>query len=376
MNDELRKRIEKTKIFLTRLWCLQNEDRPGFLIGDVGGAMIGGTPVRSALFSTGGNTTVRQRLQNPETYLKAQLEEIEGQLKFKGDLVPALCPSLGVIGIPSAFGCEIVWWEREFPAVKKIIGENPKQVYNLPTPSITDGVLGEILEYTELFIGKTKGAYPIRLTDVQGPLDSAALIFGHSNFLAAMHTHPDEVHWLLNCVTDLTIEFSKAQRDLVWSEGAEFVPSMFQPWMPDGMGISVSNDECVMISSEMHDDFCVPYLNKISQAFGGIYIHSCGDWTHQFESLEKVNNLRGLEFGASEAMFEKVFERFNGKVMLACRVGLHSERKFNGMLDYVTQIRNAARTNKGLFIHVDITNGIVDDTWPVTEVEKIYEELD
>jgi uroporphyrinogen-III decarboxylase len=281
-----------------------------------------------------------------------------------------------VIGIPSAFGCDVIWWEKDFPAVKPVIGENPEQVYELPQPRVTDGELGRVLEYTKLFVEKTNGKYPIRLTDIQGPLDSAALIFGHNNFLLAMHTHPQEVHRILQAVTRLTIDFAVAQRKLVTDMHAEFVPSMFQPWIPDRYGISVSNDECVMLSPEQHDEFSVPYLNQISEAFGGIYIHSCGSWTHLMSSLDKVHNLCGLEFGASEATYEPALDHFNGKIVLAARIGLHRDLKFDGMADFVQKLMSRAKTPRGLFINVDITNGIVDESWPATDLDRIYSLID
>jgi len=174
-------------------------------------------------------------------------------------------------------------------------------------------------------------------------------------------------------VTDLTIAFVQAQREIASKRGCEFTPSMFQPWMPDGLGISISNDECVMMSAQMHDEFNVPYLNQLSDAFGGIYLHSCGKWTHQFPSLAKVHNLRGHEFGASEATFEPVLEHFGGQIVLACRVGLHRDLKFQGMSDFVRRVKAAAKTYRGLFINVDITNGLVDENWPETDLEEIYD---
>lgn len=370
--DTLRARGEEARAFLRRLWRLENDERPGFLIGDLGGPAIGGAQVRSALFSTDGKDTVRERLLDPAKYLHAQLEEIEGQAALRGDFVPTLCPALGVVGIPSAFGCEVVWWERDFPAARPVVGDDPENVYDLPVPTTRSGELGRILDYTRYFLDHTGRSIPIRLTDIQGPLDSAALVFGHNNFLLAMKTHPREVHHLLQLVTDLTIAFAREQRDIVRENHAEFVPAMFQPWMPDGFGISVSNDEGVMVSSRLHDEFSVPYLNQLSDAFGGIYIHSCGRWTHLLASLEGVKNLRGLEFGASEAPYEPVLQHFGGKVALACRVGLHRDLRFNGMADYVARIRKASLTNRGLFIHVDITNGIPGDEWPVTDLNQIY----
>jgi len=368
--------IASPRDFLARLWALENDDRPGSLIGYVGPRVKGGAPVRSALFSTEGKDTVKARLLDPAKFLAAQLEEIEGQSKLRGDLVPALCPTLGVIAVPSAFGAEVVWWENDFPAVRPLIGDHPERIRRLVRPKITDGQLGRILDYTRVFLERTGGRVPIRLGDIQGPLDNAALVFGHTSFLEALITAPREVHALLDMITDLMIEFAAAQRGFVRAAGAEFVPSAFQPWLPDGRGISVANDVAVMLSPELHDEFGVPYLNRLSDAFGGLYIHSCGDWTHLFPSLEKVRGLRGLEFGASEAPYGKVLARFGGRTVLACRIGLHRDIHFDGMADFVRKVVAAATTSRGLFIHVDITNGLVGADWPETDLDEIYAILD
>ncbi|MBP1661412.1 MAG: hypothetical protein H6P95_2604 [Candidatus Aminicenantes bacterium] len=363
--------VSGARDFLTRLWDLENEDRPGSLTGYVGPRVRGGAPVRSALFSAEGKDTVKARLLDPLKFLGAQLEEIDGQSKLRGDLVPALCPTLGVIAVPSAFGAEVVWWENDFPAVRPLIGDRTDKVRTLARPRVTDGELGRILAYSRVFLEKTGGRMPIRLGDIQGPIDNAALIFGHTHFLEALITAPGEVHALLDMITDLMIEFAAAQRDIVRTAGAEFVPSSFQPWLPDGRGISVANDVGVMLSPALHDEFSVPYLNRLSDAFGGVYIHSCGDWTHLFPSLENVRGLRGLEFGASEAPYGKVLARFGGRTVLACRVGLHRDIRFEGMADYVRKIVAAAPTPRGLFIHVDITNGLVGRDWPETDLDEI-----
>jgi Uroporphyrinogen decarboxylase (URO-D) len=364
--------IEKNKAFLRRLWSLENEDRPAFLIGYVGPKVRGGRPVRSALFSTEGEGSVRDRLLNPEKFLKAQLAEIDDQLALEGDFVPCLCPAFGVVNIPAAFGCEVVWHEDNFPSVRPLPPADPTKIADLPRPDVSAGEMERILATTRYFIERTGGRLPIRLTDIQGPLDSAALIMGHTEFFTAIKTHPWEIHRVLQTVTDFTIACARTQRGVVRASGVEFVPSLFQPWMPDGFGISVSNDAGVMISADEHDEFCVPYLNQISDAFGGLFIHSCGNWLHQLPSLAKVRGLRGLEFGASETPFAPVAEYFGGRTVLACRIGLHRDIKFKGMADYVSQILKSKRTNRGLFIHVDITNGLIDEGWPGTDPAEIY----
>jgi uroporphyrinogen-III decarboxylase len=360
-------RIAANRAFLKRLWRCENDERPGFLIGYTGPRMRGGKPVTSALFSVEGTDTVRTRLQDPEKFLRAQLEEIEGQLAFQGDFVPTLTPTVGVVAIPSAFGCEVVWKENNFPVVHPCIRE-PEQIANLEMPDLHDGELGRILDYTQYFRQQTKGEYPIRVTDIQGPLDNASLMMGHNNFLLAINTHPKLVHRLLQMITDLTIAVVQEQRKLA----EDFVPSLMQPWIPDGWGISISNDDSVMISNQHMEVFGVPYFNQLSDVFGGFYVHSCGNWSHQVPALKKINNLRGLEFGASETPFEIVSEHFGGEIVLACRVGLNKDYKFNSMAEFVRHIMLSRKTNRGLFIHVDITNGIIDDSWPTTDLDELY----
>jgi|WetSurMetagenome_2_1015567.scaffolds.fasta_scaffold06763_2 hypothetical protein len=364
-------RAAAAREFLTQMWNLENHQRPGFMFGFVGPRVRGGTPLRSALFTPEGEGAVRDRLRDPSRFLKAQLEEVQGQMSLPGDVVPSVCPAFGVVGIPSSFGCEVVWWEDNLPAVRPLVAADPVSICAIRKPSVNDGELGRVMKYTEEFIRMTGGGVPIRLTDIQGPLDSAALVVGHTEFLGLMMTDPAAAHHLLRTVTELAIDLVKAQRELIKAHGVEFVPSMFQPWIPEGVGVSVSNDECVMISAAMHDEFSVPYINMLSEEFGGVAVHSCGDWTHQFPSLDKVHNLRGLEFGATEAPFERVFQHFAGRTVLACRVGLHRERKFAGMKDYVGQVLKAAPTYRGLFINVDVTNGILDETWPETDIQEI-----
>jgi uroporphyrinogen-III decarboxylase len=367
-----RVKITRSKEFLTRLWNLQNDDRPGFQIGYLGPRVKGGKPIRSALFSTDGIDTVRDRLKDPEKYIKAQLTEIDDQLNLPGEFVPSLCPALGVIGIASAFGCPVIWWENDFPSVQAIINDVFSDVRQLNKPATDAGELARILEYSHFFIDKTKRKFPLRLTDIQGPLDNAGLICGHNNLFSAMLSHPEEVHHLMRLITDVTIDFVKVQKEIANKNNVEFVPAMFQPWLPDGMGISIANDDWVMISAEMHDQFHLPYINELSEEFGGVYIHSCGNWSHQFESLDKVHRLRGIEFGASEVPYKDVLERFGGKTVLACRIGFNRDLQFQSMFDFVYQILNACKTYRGLFINVDVTNGLIDENWPATDLNEIY----
>ncbi|MFN2128608.1 MAG: hypothetical protein ACK2TU_12185, partial [Anaerolineales bacterium] len=92
-------------------------------------------------------------------------------------------------------------------------------------------------------------------------------------------------------------------------------------------------------------------------------------------SIKHIHQLRGLEFGASETPPEAVFEAFNGKIVLACRVGFNRDYPFAGMADFVRRILQVRKTNRGLFINIDVTNGLTDHNWPETDIGEIYQLL-
>jgi hypothetical protein len=42
------------------------------------------------------------------------------------------------------------------------------------------------------------------------------------------------------------------------------------------------------------------------------------------------------------------------------------------MADFVARIMEKRQTNRGLYINVDVTNGLIDGDWPETDLEEIY----
>jgi hypothetical protein len=369
--SEYAEQIAENRTFLTRVWNLDNEERPGFMIGYVGPNVVGGKSSENVLFVREAEGTYKERLFDPEKYLQTQVKVCLDMLANKGDFVPVISPMIGIVAIPSALGCQIQWWENDLPATRPLISD-PSEVYSLTKPSLSDGVMGMALQYTRHWLERTQGRFPIGPVDCQSPLDLAALVLGHSNYLMALYTHPKEIKYLLQFLTDLQVEFLLAQRQIVREYGAEYVPSYAVPWLPDGFGVNIAHDENVMISAQMHDEFALPYLNQISEAFNGIFIHSCGRFVHQLPSFAKVYKLRGLEFGASEATFKPVMDFFNGKIVLSVRIGLNQDIVFPSMIDFVRQILQARKTNRGLFINCDISNGVIPEGWPVVDLSEIY----
>lgn len=270
----------------------------------------------------------------------------------KDDFVLHLQPQMGVGAFASAFGCKVKFpWDQmpwSYPLIRE--GDPPEMVYEIKPPDARDGLLGDILDFAEYFDKKAEHKYPIAMTDLQGPMDTAYLVWDSCDFMVAMYEHPKEVHHLMRLVTDLIIKFVKEMRSKV----KEFVPAHFPPvYLPDGMGLAVSEDALAVLSKNTYADFSLPYINELSEEFGGIVIHSCGNIAHQLENLKQVHKLRGINFGVSETKFEAVWEALHDQ----CAIIPHCStemvvRSFKNAADWVEDVLKRKTHNRGLALMV------------------------
>ncbi len=270
----------------------------------------------------------------------------------KDDFVMQLQPFMGVGVFASAFGCKVKFpWDQmpwSYPLIEA--GEPAEKVYDLQTPDVRDGLLGDILDFSEYFENKAGHQYPIAMTDLQGPMDTAYLVWDSCDFMVAMYENPEAVHHLMRLCTDLIIKFVKEMRSKV----SEFIPSHFPPvYLPDGKGIAVSEDALAVLSKPLYEKFSLPYINELSEEFGGIIIHSCGNFEHQLDVLKKVHNLRGINFGISETRFEAVWEALGEKtcVIPHCS-GEIIVAEFKNSLEWVEHVLKKKTHNRGLALMV------------------------
>jgi hypothetical protein len=271
---------------------------------------------------------------------------------YKDDFIPRLQPQLGIGVIASAFGAKVTFSDDQHPMTHPLIqpGAPADEVLALKQPAVDAGQLADVLEYTQAFNWAAGQKYPIALTDLQGPLDSAYLVWNTNDFMVAMLEHPREVHHLMRLVTDLIIKFVKEMRRRVdW-----FVPAHFPPChLPDGKGITVSEDVLALLSPRLYREFSLPYLNELSEEFGGIVVHSCGNIAHQLDNLAAIHNLRGINFGVSETRFEVMWERFGGKVVLLPHCSSTAlVANFKTAYDWVAHVLKVKTHNRGLALMI------------------------
>ncbi len=204
-------------------------------------------------------------------------------------------------------------------------------------PTLKDGLLGDCLDIIRHMVGSTGGRIPIQMYNAGGPMDIASMVVRDTELLGDLYAYPKEVHRLLDSCTELYIAFYKAQQEIV----PEFVPVIADGmYVPDGHGILCGEDWLSVISPKLALEFEIPYINRISDAFGGIAIHACGNLAFQFELLKKhVRNLRGIYFNAGECSFQAAVDVFRRTdvVLMPCWALNHPYR-YESRLDFAKKI--------------------------------------
>lgn len=52
-----------------------------------------------------------------------------------------------------------------------------------------------------------------------------------------------------------------------------------------------------LLSAELYQEFGIPYVKRLNEAFGGVQIHCCGEWGRHAENLRSAGiRLRAAEF--------------------------------------------------------------------------------
>ncbi|MGQ9623154.1 MAG: uroporphyrinogen decarboxylase family protein [Candidatus Caldatribacteriaceae bacterium] len=347
--------IEERKAVLHRLWE-RVEYGPVFYIG-----------------SPGTNPFLKGTLPSFEELLEGELLRLSLRSTIADFDVPALRTDFGTSIFPSAFGAPVRFEKGRYPWNEPIVFDDPSVVYRLKRPSLNSGLIGKVLDFTRFAVQKTDGKFPIKMTDFQGPVDVAYLLWESNNFFLALFEAPQAVHHLLGMVTEFIMEFVHAQRKAAGR--AEFIPCHLQHYLPWGEGICVSEDLLSILSPDLYREFALPYLNALSEEFGGILIHSCGNFTHNLRVLREVKGLKGVNFGATETPFEKVVEELQGEVVISPHLGLNKDIVFPGVFDYLKYLNDVGKNIPFLYVLVDTTNSLLghDMHWSREELEAIYD---
>ena len=232
--------------------------------------------------------------------------------------LPNIKPNVGIGIIAAAFGCEYTVNNEADPWIKSIISEdNVDDVHKLAVPDPETNPVFQMV-WKRLAALMELSPLPLRMANVPSPLVTASMIWDYTSFIEGLLVFPDEVHVLMEKVTEATIIYIREQFKRIknlYSVGHESIVPI-----PRSVGVRLSDDTAALLSPDLYREFGVKYLNKISREFGGVVVHSCGDVQYVVPAMMEIEGLRGLDFTMPQVMnWEAVRDAAAGKTVLSLR---------------------------------------------------------
>lgn len=298
------KNLEATRRFLRALWNLEDIDRPG--------VTLAGWFRRPYVAPPG--PAVDERFH--EQYLKQASVATEAAVT-PDDRVPLLNSYIHIGVHASAFGSPILYEEDGEPKVLPVI-RSVEEFERIGPPR--DGEeANKALAFLRYLHERREDGWVVSQIDTQGPTDTASLVWDYTDMLAGGYTDPDKLHALLEAITRYTIDLAERQRAIAPELSMNHNPGL---WLPPGMGISVSEDLLAVVGPDWYRQFGTPYNERLAEACGGVFVHSCGNFTHNLPVLREHGRLRGLNFNLGEVDIEPLLDALAGRTVLVPRTGL------------------------------------------------------
>jgi uroporphyrinogen decarboxylase len=165
--------------------------------------------------------------------------------------LPGFWSEYGMCTEPSAFGSVSMFGEDEFPFAKKVM-RSPEHLDRIEKPDVRKyGLLPMVIKRLQHLQPDIEAAgHKIRFAVARGPLNIASFLMGTPEFCEAIKTHPDEMHQLLNLITDFLVDWIAYQSEV----------------FPTIDGIMMLDDIVGFISRRDFEAFGLPYLKRAYDA--------------------------------------------------------------------------------------------------------------
>lgn len=248
-----------------------------------------------------------------EPRLQRFLDTAPELLRTEPDYIPVFPVIISAHQQASAFGCKTLLTDEDSSIWSQpLINEyDPDAVLALELPLVDAGLQGTSLKLARQAEAYFEGRVGVRIPDMQGPLDVAGQVVGPERLLRMLVEHPDAAHHVINLATQLLIDFYQAMKSEVSELVGPHCPNGL--WCPPELGTAVSEDYAPLVSREFYEEFSLPYLQRIADETGGVFIHCCGTFEHTYQSMAGIERLTGLnpaipvvEYPHFAAMFAEV----------------------------------------------------------------------
>ena len=292
------------------------------------------------------------------------------------DFIPMFGTSVSTCALATAFGAEetqvgSLFW------VKPCLTEM-SQIDRLKKPPVTAGRLGGVLERTRLYAERTDDRIPIKLMDFQSPFTTVEQLVGSDAFFLMPYDEPARLHAIMDIVTDFLIDFFRAQKT---TAGSRYCTGSWPPIpFPKAAGIQMSDDNLVNVSPEVYEEFVVPYNNRIAEAFGGLFLHSCTITPEHLPAVRKHRGLTGVNCDLSTSVsLATLLDAFGRDIVVAPHVYINTNTRYRSYDEFIRAMLAPWRPEYRLFVYPCVVLYLVENSTELAfdepEVRLALEEI-
>jgi hypothetical protein len=271
------------------LYQLRREQREGRLR-----RFFAGTGEPFLVFQNAG-LSIYNHCNTLEDLVAANVEYMGRALAMEySDSLPYMEPWMGTGVFANAYGCEYVWRDNESPACHYRFHQL-EELAGVQRPDWRGSeIMQRVLTCIDRLKEATEGRLPIAMTDTQSPFDTATLVLDAAELFMGCYAEPELVGSFMSGIADLVIEFSRVQAERI---GPELLaePGHLMGAAVGLKGIAIADDNLAVSSPEINRRMALPLDERIGQTFGGIAIHSCGNWARTMRLMKDYPSIRMVD---------------------------------------------------------------------------------
>ena len=315
-------------------------------------------PPRHAVLTAIHELTHRQC--QPAEKADRAIVDIEAWHEGRANVPPTFFADFGTITMAKPWGGKVEVSDDGLPFIHPIANTLDEAL--AIEPGENEDVANAVSIYRQVCERLGRDDICFKTPDFQGVLNTAGLILKQEELFMDMHGQPDKVHRFLERVCDTNIAMMHSLRQQIGRTDGNIWPYV---WLPHDVGVMITEDMMPLLSPDQFKQFGLPYLKRISDEFGGVFIHCCGEWGRHAKNIaESGVNVLGAEFHYPFTKIQEIIEYLPDAVLVPYYADFEKSENCADP-DYLKSLLDNYGNNTRLWL------AMVDaDPWPVEQISK------
>ena len=270
--------------------------------------------------------TYRKSFDDPAAMMQNMLlDRVVPGLILKDDSPLAIRNDHGTIQVASLLSDSWEMYEDNYPWVKSLGSTEAIRAIVEADQEIdfNSGVLPQSTRTLKFYREKLddypncRQAVQISLPDMQGPMDTADILWGSEIFLMILQ-EPDLVTAMLDKIVRSMLTVIDYYRKLTYDRLDPLANTQHGYNIPGRL--MIRNDSSIMVSPDTYQQMIAPHDARLIKEFGFGSFHFCGNGQHLVEPMLDIPGIRGLDFGQANMMdVDEIYKMVSPhKVALTC----------------------------------------------------------